>query len=106
MLLVVHLITLDEYKQGDNKGVDVMGGLLEDGFGLMVLGMGFVFLFLVILIYATSYMSRLLNHFFPELPPVSAPSATPKPIDKSVVDAKLAAVITAAVHQHRNNQKH
>ncbi|GGN37885.1 hypothetical protein GCM10011350_37520 [Marinomonas arctica] len=105
MLLVVHLITLEEHKQGDNKGVYVMGELLEDGLGLMVLGMGFVFLFLVILIYATSYMSRLLNHLFPELPPVPSSSAMSKSSDKSVVDAQMAAVITAAVHQHRNNKK-
>lgn len=105
MLLGVHLITLDLYKQGESKGIGIMNGLLEDGFGLMILGMGFVFLFLVVLIFATSYMSRLLNHFFPDLPPVSVPSALPKSSNQSGVDAQLTAVITAAVHQHRNNKK-
>ncbi|MBJ7539744.1 OadG family protein [Marinomonas sp. C1424] len=79
-----------------------MNGLLEDGFGLMVLGMGFVFLFLVVLIFATGYMSRLLNHFFPEVAPVVKVSPSLSSSNRSGVDAQLAAVITAAVHQHRN----
>lgn len=85
-----------------------MNGLLEDGIGLMILGMGFVFLFLVILIFATGYMSKLLNHFFPE---ASVPAATTStsvkvsPASVAIVDAHMTAVITAAIHQHRNNKK-
>lgn len=100
----MHLTTFNRYKQGEIKGADVMNGLLEDGLGLMVLGMGFVFLFLVILIFATGYMSRLLNHFFPEV----AVAATSKPVmgvsPTEAVDPQLVAVITAAVHQHRNKK--
>lgn len=81
-----------------------MNGLLEDGFGLMVLGMGFVFLFLVILIFATKYMSRLLNYLFPEQPAV-VPNSVPKALNSSGVDAQLTAVITAAVHQHQKSKK-
>ncbi|RBP79951.1 oxaloacetate decarboxylase [Marinomonas rhizomae] len=81
-----------------------MNGLLEDGVGLMVLGMGFVFLFLVVLIFATGYMSRLLNYLFPEAPAVAAPKLAAKNLSTSGVDAQMAAVITAAVHQHRNNK--
>ncbi|MGO2355075.1 MAG: OadG family protein [Marinomonas foliarum] len=80
-----------------------MNGLLEDGFGLMVLGMGFVFLFLIILIFATKYMSRLLNYLFPEQP-VVAPNSS-KGLNSSGVDAQLTAVITAAVHQHQKSKK-
>ncbi len=99
----MHLITFDRYKQGDIKGANVMNGLLEDGLGLMVLGMGFVFLFLVILIFATGYMSRLLNHFFPEVPVVTPKSVVAVPSSEAI-DPQLVAVISAAVHQHRNKK--
>ena len=93
-------------KQGKRKGINTMSGLLEDGIGLMILGMGFVFLFLILLIFATTYMSRLLNHFFPDAPvPEVAAPATPVAANNSVVDAHLTAVITAAVHQHRQHKK-
>ena len=82
-----------------------MNELLEDGVGLMVLGMGFVFLFLVVLIFATGYMSRLLNHFFSEVPVVATSKSSSKNISSSGVDAQMTAVITAAVHQHRNSKK-
>ena len=81
-----------------------MNGLIEDGFGLMVLGMGFVFLFLIILIFATRYMSRLLNNLFPEQPVVASNSIS-KVSNPSGVDAQLTAVITAAVHQHQKSKK-
>ncbi|MGO2236232.1 oxaloacetate decarboxylase [Marinomonas sp. UCMA 3892] len=82
-----------------------MNGLLEDGVGLMVLGMGFVFLFLVVLIFATGYMSRLLNHFFPEAPVAVTSKPASQKLSSSGVDAQMTAVITAAIHQHRNSKK-
>ncbi|MBR7889793.1 OadG family protein [Marinomonas sp. A79] len=82
-----------------------MNGLLEDGIGLMILGMGFVFLFLVVLIFATGYMSRLLNHLFPEVLVQKAPVTTTRSPAATGVDAQMTAVITAAVHQHRANKK-
>lgn len=80
-----------------------MSGLLEDGIGLMVVGMGFVFLFLIILIFVTGYMSRLLNHFFPEEQVVTPKKSAAHSANASPVDGQMAAIITAAVHQHRKN---
>ncbi|ETX09372.1 oxaloacetate decarboxylase [Marinomonas ushuaiensis DSM 15871] len=80
-----------------------MSGLLEEGIGLMVLGMGFVFLFLIILIFVTGYMSRLLNHFFPEVQVATPVEPTARSVNQPSIDAQMVAVITAAVHQHRNN---
>ena len=80
-----------------------MSGLLEDGIGLLVLGMGFVFLFLIILIFVTGYMSRLLNHFFPEVQVATPATSATHSVNQSSIDAQMAAVITAAVHQHRKN---
>lgn len=85
-----------------------MDGLLEEGLGLMVLGMGFVFLFLVLLIYMTQFMSRCISRFFPErevvakAPAVKQANASLSSVGSNSVDAKIAAAITAAVHQHRN----
>ncbi|MCZ2722074.1 OadG family transporter subunit [Marinomonas sp. 15G1-11] len=84
-----------------------MNGLIQDGFGLLVLGMGFVFLFLVLLIYATGFMSTLLTKYFPEVAPVVKTSVAPAAtkIASQVQDEHLKAVITAAIHQHRNNKR-
>lgn len=85
-----------------------MDGLLEEGLGLMVLGMGFVFLFLVLLIYMTQFMSRCISRFFPErevvtkAPAVKQANASLSSVGSNSVDAKVTAAITAAVHQHRN----
>ena len=82
-----------------------MNTLLEDGFGLMVLGMGFVFIFLVILIVATTYMSSLLNKYFPEVEPEIQTKKFATPAPAPVVDATLTAVSTAAIHQHRSKSQ-
>ncbi|TDP01051.1 OadG family protein [Marinomonas balearica] len=79
-----------------------MNELVSEGIGLMVLGMGFVFLFLVILIFATGYMSTLVNKLFPEAaqPAAKVPSA---PVTaNNTVDPQIVAAISAAIHQHRN----
>ena len=84
-----------------------MNNLINDGFGLMLLGMGFVFLFLGVLIFATTYMSKLLTRYFPEAMPVVKPSAataTAPAAKSSGVDPKITAAITAAIHQHRNRK--
>lgn len=85
-----------------------MNGLLEDGLGLMVLGMGFVFLFLIVLIYATECMSVLIRRFFPDVPERIQASSGKQPDSKQVegphstIDSKVVAAISAAIHQHRN----
>ncbi|HDL2096013.1 TPA: OadG family protein, partial [Mannheimia haemolytica] len=45
--------------------------LFAEGINLMVAGMGFVMLFLLVLIYAISFISKIINQYFPE--PVSIP---------------------------------
>lgn len=84
-----------------------MNNLINDGFGLMLLGMGFVFLFLGVLIFATTYMSKLLTRYFPEALPVIKPrnvAAATSNTGSAAVDPKIAAAITAAIHQHRNRK--
>lgn len=75
--------------------------LLEEGFELMLLGMGSVFIFLIVLVFITTIMSRVLTRYFPE--PVAAPKVAPKPaaVAAGSVDPELVAVIGAAIKQHR-----
>jgi len=44
--------------------------LIDQGFSLMLYGMGTVFIFLTILVFATWLMSTLVNKFAPEEAPV------------------------------------
>lgn len=73
--------------------------LLHEGFNLMFLGMGFVFLFLVILVYAVKAMSFLVNRFAPE-PVIAAKPAEAEPVtsDDSI---PIQAILAAAIHHHR-----
>ncbi len=83
-----------------------MNELIQEGFGLLVLGMGFVFLFLVLLIFATGFMSTLLTRYFPEVAPVVKASNVSAGVKSTVQvqDEHLKAVIAAAIHQHRNKR--
>ncbi len=79
---------------------------IYDGLVLLVLGMGTVFVFLVILIYATKLMSKICMKFDkPAAQPVkktsqSAPSAKPAVSARSN-DAAIAAAIAAAYDKDR-----
>ena len=74
--------------------------LIADGLSLMLFGMGFVFLFLAILVLATMAMSTIVNRFCSQ-PVVSSESGLASP---SVSDQEeLIAAISAAIQMHRTN---
>ncbi|AKD38998.1 oxaloacetate decarboxylase subunit gamma [Pasteurella sp. P03HT] len=75
--------------------------LLQEGLNLMFAGVGFVMLFLFILIYAIEFMSKLVNRFFPE--PVSTPITKTTQSDPHDL-AHLRPVIVAAIAHHRRQQ--
>lgn len=73
--------------------------LINQGFDLMLYGMGTVVAFLAILVVATLGMSWFIRRFFPEAAePVKAVSSDS---DANLPDARLLAVIKAAIEQHR-----
>ncbi|GAA6135908.1 hypothetical protein NBRC116188_26980 [Oceaniserpentilla sp. 4NH20-0058] len=79
-----------------------MSPIVADGLGLMAFGMGTVFVFLILLIFATTIMSKLVVKYFPEAAPVPAKA---KKAPAQGVDSQLLKVLAAAVKEHRSRQK-
>lgn len=78
--------------------------LLQEGIILMFAGIGFVMLFLLILIYAIQLMSAVINRFFPEplTPPATSVAAQPETSHTDI--DHLRPVIVAAIAHHRRQQ--
>lgn len=77
-----------------------MTELMSSGLELMFAGMGIVFLFLTMLVFAINAMSKLILRYFPEesATSTSIPVAQHEANDKSYI-----AAITAAIHQYRSS---
>lgn len=84
------------------SGVVDNADIIADGLALSGFGMGTVFVFLIILIFATTLMSKLVTKFLPEAP--VAP-AKPASVPTQGVDPQLLNVLAAAVKEHRSRQK-
>ncbi len=78
--------------------------IFMEGINLMILGMGFVFIFLIFLVYATRFMSRCILHFAPTPIPVVSKRKSAQPTQPTLQDDQLLAVLTAAVHHHQRQQ--
>ncbi|NLW04552.1 MAG: OadG family protein [Pseudomonadaceae bacterium] len=77
--------------------------LMMEGFNLMLMGMGFVFAFLTLLVIATTLMSKIILRFSkPE------PLATPNQRGAASLikgqSPDLIAAISAAIHLHRQRK--
>ena len=73
-----------------------MDSLLSYGFTLMWIGMGTVFVFLVVLVLATQVMSAVINKLYPEK--VFIPEDVPS---VQGIDEETFAVIKEAIRVHR-----
>jgi oxaloacetate decarboxylase gamma subunit len=73
-----------------------MNSLLSDGFTLMWIGMGTVFVFLIVLVAATQIMSALINRFYPEKVFIPEDMHSVQAIDDETL-----AVIKEAIRVHR-----
>jgi oxaloacetate decarboxylase (Na+ extruding) subunit gamma len=89
--------------------VSMQGDMIAQGWELLLYGMGTVVLFLALLVVATTVMSALVSRYFPEPEPVSisrSPAGQLLTADSTMAgEPELVAVISAAIHQHRNNSK-
>ncbi len=79
-----------------------MSDLMSNAVNLMLVGMGFVFVFLTILVFATTFMSKLVLKYAPA--PEPTPAAAPTNQSASN-DAQLMAVLSAAVAKYRSDHK-
>lgn len=81
--------------------------LIGEGINLMFSGMGFVLVFLLILIWAIGVMSKLINRFFPELQPEPKTSPNSTALSAAPTDdfERLRPVIAAAIAHHRRTQQ-
>ena len=70
--------------------------LILEGFKFMGLGMGTVFLFLIVMIISMNIMSVVIHKFFPEPEPIIPGKSEAKQDNKKVI-----AAITAAIAHHR-----
>ncbi|MFZ7109004.1 oxaloacetate decarboxylase subunit gamma [Avibacterium avium] len=74
--------------------------LMQEGINLMLSGMGFVLVFLLILIFAIGLMSKLVNRFFPE-PVLTQPSPIKAQSTQTDDLERLRPIIVAAIAHHR-----
>ena len=78
--------------------------LMLEGLTLMVFGMGFVFTFLTLLVFATKIMSATVLRFTPVADVlVKAPLTMVSPSQQVANDSQLMAVLSAAVHRYRQH---
>ncbi len=90
--------------------------LMSEGISLMLFGMGFVFVFLTLLVIVTSLMSKIIIKYEKSagvLPEDGVPSPstfiphheTNAPLQAEAGDKTLISVLTAAVHKYRSRHK-
>ncbi|AZT83545.1 sodium pump decarboxylase subunit gamma [Marinobacter sp. NP-4(2019)] len=82
-----------------------MNDLMSQAVDLMIAGMGFVFAFLVVLVFATLLMSKLVSRFAPPEPATPARTPRAKPKAPTSVDPDTAEAIKKAIAQFRSRHK-
>ena len=75
--------------------------LIEQGLDLMLYGMGTVFVFLTLLVIITTLMSAVIQRWLPE-DEMDASSTSKAELN---VDARIVAIIEAALAKHRCRRK-
>jgi len=74
--------------------------LLGESFKFMILGMGVVFLFLLLLIEVMKLQAKIINKYFPDEEP-----QTPAPRSSQDEEQKRVAAIIGAVSEFRKNKQ-
>lgn len=76
--------------------------LIDQGVSLMLYGMGTVFVFLTILVFATSLMSRLVARYSPPTAASTAPTVNKTLPNDGTPSAQVLEAIKQAIAEHRN----
>lgn len=82
----------------------MQNSLMQQGFDLMLYGMGTVVIFLAILVVSTQLMSWFIQRFFAEPGTPGTPVRMVK-ADPGSLDPRLLTVIKAALDQHRAKRR-
>ena len=82
-----------------------MNELMSQAVELMIAGMGFVFVFLIVLVYATGLMSKIILRFAPPEPATPARTPRAKPKAPAPADPDTAEAIKKAIAQYRARHK-
>ncbi len=83
------------------RGFHMQDSLMQEGLMLMAFGMGFVFVFLTVLVIATTGMSKLVARWAP-VPAKPEAARAPAP---AAQDDDLMVVISTAVHRYRQRHR-
>lgn len=84
-----------------------MSDLVMQGLEMAMMGMGFVFVFLIMLVFCTTILSRIVRLTEPAVPddvPVPKPESRAADSRSAFPDTRLIAVITAAIGEHRRQR--
>ncbi len=81
----------------------MQGDILNESIQLLIYGMGTVFIFLFILILATTAMSRLITRYAPEIAPVAPAKRQAGAVQK--VDPDVLQAIGQAVQAYRRERR-
>ena len=73
--------------------------LTVEALKFMILGMGIVFFFLVVMVYALKIQAKIVGKYFPQK---KVTSPTPTRATQASNDSKKTAAIVAAVQHHKN----
>ena len=78
---------------------------MEDGFKLMVIGMGTVFCFLALMVIIIEIAAKVLAPFAGLLEPPAPAKRAPRKKAVAKDDTAVVAAITSAVHKYRNENE-
>ena len=82
-------------------GSNMETNLIAEAFKFMVLGMGIVFTFLIVMVYALKLQAKLIGKYFPEKKKAEPTKPQTSTASTNNNTAKIAAII-AAVQHHKN----
>ncbi len=72
--------------------------LVVEGIKIMLLGIGTVFLFIAMMIWAMNLMSKILSKKYPEAKPIEMDNH----MDNQIDNKRVVAAIVAAIKHHRS----